>query len=28
MLIGALFHLDALRAYNRALAETAAEEHS
>lgn len=27
-LIGALFHLDALRAYNRALAETAAEEHS
>ena len=27
-LLGALFHLDALRAYNRALAETAAEEHS
>ncbi|WP_440870654.1 chloride channel protein [Vannielia litorea] len=27
-LMGALFHLDALRAYNRALAETAAEEHS
>ncbi|PSL21921.1 chloride channel protein [Shimia abyssi] len=25
---GALFHVDALRAYNRALAETAAEEHS
>ncbi|MFV0361155.1 chloride channel protein [Tropicimonas sp.] len=27
-LIGALFHVDALRAYNRALAETAAEEHA
>ncbi|MBY6046831.1 chloride channel protein [Vannielia litorea] len=27
-LLGALYHLDALRAYNRALAETAAEEHS
>jgi chloride channel protein, CIC family len=27
-LIGALFHIDALKAYNRALAETAAEEHS
>ncbi|MEO0911739.1 MAG: chloride channel protein, partial [Pseudomonadota bacterium] len=27
-LIGALFHLDALKAYNRALAETAREEHS
>lgn len=27
-LIGALFHVDALRAYNRALADTAAEEHS
>ena len=27
-LLGALFHLDALSAYNRALAETAAEEHS
>ncbi|MEX5727028.1 CIC family chloride channel protein [Rhodovulum iodosum] len=27
-LLGALFHLDALRAYTRALAETAAEEHS
>ncbi|WP_425466119.1 chloride channel protein [Ostreiculturibacter nitratireducens] len=27
-LLGALFHVDALRAYNRALAETAAEEHS
>ena len=25
---GALFHVDALRAYNRALAATAAEEHS
>ncbi len=28
VLIGALFHIDALRAYNRALAATAAEEHS
>jgi CIC family chloride channel protein len=27
-LLGALFHVDALKAYNRALAETAAEEHS
>jgi CIC family chloride channel protein len=27
-LLGALFHVDALRAYNRALAATAAEEHS
>jgi CIC family chloride channel protein len=27
-LLGALFHVDALRAYNRALEETAAEEHS
>ena len=27
-LVGALFHVDALRAYNRALAATAAEEHS
>ncbi|TDL81959.1 chloride channel protein [Palleronia sediminis] len=27
-ILGALFHLDALRAYNRALAATAAEEHS
>ncbi|SFT82393.1 chloride channel protein [Sedimentitalea nanhaiensis] len=27
-LVGALFHIDALKAYNRALAETAAEEHS
>lgn len=27
-LLGALFHMDALKAYNRALAETAAEEHS
>ena len=27
-LIGAIFHLDALKAYNRALAETAREEHS
>ena len=27
-LIGALFHVDALKAYNRALAATAAEEHS
>lgn len=27
-LLGALFHVDALRAYNRALAETAEEEHS
>ena len=27
-LLGALFHVDALRAYNRVLAETAAEEHS
>ncbi|MBT0956252.1 chloride channel protein [Alphaproteobacteria bacterium KMM 3653] len=27
-LMGAVFHVDALRAYNRALAETAAEEHS
>jgi chloride channel protein, CIC family len=27
-LLGALFHVDALRAYNRALAEAAAEEHS
>jgi CIC family chloride channel protein len=27
-LCGALFHLDALKAYNRALAATAAEEHS
>ncbi len=27
-LMGALFHVDALRAFNRALAETAAEEHS
>ena len=27
-LLGALFHVDALRAYNRALADTAAEEHS
>ncbi|MBK0327311.1 chloride channel protein [Rhodobacteraceae bacterium F11138] len=26
--VGALFHIDALKAYNRALAETAAEEHS
>ena len=26
--IGALFHIDALKAYNRALAATAAEEHS
>lgn len=28
VLIGALFHIDALKAYNRALAATAAEEHS
>jgi len=28
VLIGALFHVDALKVYNRALAETAAEEHS
>jgi CIC family chloride channel protein len=27
-LVGALFHIDALKAYNRALAATAAEEHS
>ncbi len=27
-LVGALFHIDALKAYNRALADTAAEEHS
>ena len=27
-LLGALFHVDALKAYNRALAATAAEEHS
>ena len=27
-LLGALFHVDALRAYNQALAATAAEEHS
>ena len=27
-LCGALFHVDALKAYNRALAATAAEEHS
>ena len=27
-LVGALFHVDALKAYNRALAATAAEEHS
>ena len=27
-LLGALFYVDALKAYNRALAETAAEEHS
>jgi CIC family chloride channel protein len=27
-LMGALFHVDALKAYNRALAATAAEEHS
>ena len=27
-LLGALYHVDALRAYNRALAATAAEEHS
>jgi chloride channel protein, CIC family len=27
-IIGALFHVDALKAYNRALAATAAEEHS
>ena len=27
-LLGALFQLDALKAYNRALADTAAEEHS
>jgi CIC family chloride channel protein len=26
--LGALFHVDALKAYNRALAATAAEEHS
>ena len=28
VLQGALFHVDALKAYNRALAATAAEEHS
>jgi CIC family chloride channel protein len=28
VLLGALFHVDALRAYNRALAEAAEEEHS
>ncbi|CUH52912.1 chloride channel protein [Shimia marina] len=28
VLLGAVFHVDALRAYNKALAETAAEEHS
>lgn len=28
LLIGALFHIDALKAYNRGLAATAAEEHS
>ena len=27
-LVGTLFHIDALKAYNRALAATAAEEHS
>ena len=27
-LVGALYHIDALKAYNRALAATAAEEHS
>jgi CIC family chloride channel protein len=27
-IIGALYHVDALKAYNRALAATAAEEHS
>ncbi|MCP4819733.1 MAG: hypothetical protein GY883_11135 [Shimia sp.] len=27
-LVGAVFHVDALRAFNKALAETAAEEHS
>ena len=27
-LLGAVFHVDALRAYNKALAATAAEEHS
>ncbi len=27
-LLGAVFHVDALKAYNRALAATAAEEHS
>jgi CIC family chloride channel protein len=27
-LLGAIYHVDALRAYNRALAATAAEEHS
>ena len=27
-IVGALFHVDALKAYNRALAATAAEEHS